>query len=188
MSRALRSLSRRGAISGLLGAVACPAGPVFAQARPTIPTNYADLLTMAREHVATLSGAHAAWGFGREEHWSVDLDQGLLEWSFPDRVVRAPAQLIGTWASDLGTLLWGWDHPSAPPGSAVAAQQVKDFADAHAIAELQAPEQPCTREQAQELACIAVLIGDLQGLYVAQASRTALAFLGFGGVAVSPRA
>lgn len=180
-----RLLSRRGAISGLLGAAV--AGPAFAQGRLAIPTAYADLLTMAREHVDALSDGHAAWGFGGEEHWSVDLDQGLIEWTFPDRVVRAPAQLIGTWASDLGTLLWGWDHPSAPPGSAVAAQQVKDFADAHAIAELQVAEQTCPREQARELASIAVLIGDLQGLYVGQASRTALAYIGFGGVSIGPR-
>jgi hypothetical protein len=179
-------LNRRAAISVLGCVLVGGAGPVFAQGRPVIPTNYADLVTMAEEHVAALSYGHSAWGFGREDHWSVDLDRGLIEWTFPDRVVSASAQLIGSWASDLGTLRWGWDHPSAPPGTAIAAQRVKEFADAHSITELQLVEPVCTREQAQELASIAVLIGDLQGLYVGQASRTAFAYIGFGTVTLSP--
>jgi hypothetical protein len=180
-------LDRRTVACGVIGALNLAPPNALAQGRPVIPTNYADLLTMAREHVSALSYGHSAWGFGREEHWAVDLDRGSIEWTLPDRMVRAPAQLIGTWASDLGTYRWGWDHPSAPPGTAVAAAQVKAFADAHRLAELQVVEPACTREHARDLASIAVLVGYLQGLYIGQASRTALAFIGFGEVELRPR-
>lgn len=151
--------------------------------RPVIPTNYAGLIEMGRAHVEALSLGHSAWGFGREERWAVDLEAGTIQWTLPDRVIaRAPVQLIGTWASDLGSFRWGWDHPAVPAGDAPAALAAKAFADAHAIAELQPVEVACTPEAAQDFACAAVLLGDLQGLYVGQASRSALAYLGFGGV------
>lgn len=157
-----------------------------AQGRPVIPTNYADLVTMARAHVDALTYGHSAWGFGRTERWAVDLDAGTIEWTLPDNVVAfAPAQLIGTWASDLGSYRWAWDHPAVAPGGAPAAQAVREFASANDIAELQPVEFECTRENANDIASVAVLIGDLQGLYVGQASRTALAYLGFGAVSLT---
>lgn len=157
-----------------------------AQGRPVIPANYADLVTMARAHVDALTYGHAAWGFGRTESWAVDLDAGTIEWTLPDNVIaRAPVQLIGTWASDLGSYRWAWDHPAASPGSAPAAQAVREFATTNGIAELQPVEFECSRESAKDFASVAVFIGDLQGLYVGQASRTALAYLGFGGVSLS---
>jgi hypothetical protein len=153
--------------------------------RPVIPTNYADLLRMAAAHVSALTQGHGSWGLGRHQTWAVDLDRGTIEWRFSDRVARAPVELIGTWASDLGTYRWGWDHPAIPAASAPSAQAVKSFADTHRISELQSVELPCSLEQAQEIASTAVLIGDLQGLFVGQASRTALAYLGFGEVTLS---
>jgi len=153
--------------------------------QPVIPTNYADLLRMAAAHVAALTYGHMSWGLGRHDNWAVDLNRGTIEWRLSDRVARAPVELIGTWASDLGTYRWGWDHPAIPAASAPSAQAVKAFADAHSIAELQSAELPCSFEQAQDIASTAVLIGDLQGLFVGQASRTALAYLGFGEVTLS---
>lgn len=162
------------------------ASDASAQGRPVIPTNYSDLISMARAHVDALSSGHAAWGFGRERNWSVDLDRGSIEWMLADNVVaRAPVELIGTWASDLDSFRWAWDHPAIPAGAAPAAQAVREFANANQITELQPVEVMCERESARDFASVAVLIGDLQGLYVGQASRTALAYLGFRAVSLT---
>ncbi len=181
-------LSRRVLALGLIGASI--AGTVMdakaQEGRPVIPTNIADLIAMGRAHVEALNTGHAAWGFGRTERWAVDLDAGSIQWVLPDGVVaRATVQLIGTWASDLGSFRWGWDHPAVAAGAAPAAAAAKAFADAHDIVELQSVEITCTPETAQDLASVAVLIGGLQGLYVGQASRTARAYLGFGGVTLT---
>jgi hypothetical protein len=175
--------NRRVATLGLIGSSFAMTNDAHAQGRPVIPTNYADLITMARAHVEALSYGHSGWGLGREEHWAVDLDAGAIEWTLADNMVaRAPVQLIGTWASDLGSFRWGWDHPAVPAGGAPAAQAARAFAEAHAIAELLRVEVACMPETAKDFASVAVLIGDMQGLYVGQASRTALAYLGFGDV------
>jgi hypothetical protein len=157
----------------------------MAQERPAIPTTFSGLMAMAREHVAALHSGHLAWGFNRIEHFEVDLDRGRIDWTLSDKMASAPAQLIGTWASDLDTYRWAWDHPAVPPELAPAAMSVREFALTHSIVELQNVEPACTREQGFDFASVAVLLGDLQGVYVGEASRTALAFIGFQGVTLS---
>ena len=154
--------------------------------RPAPPTTFSPLLEMAFNHTQALMAGHqGSWNLGQGERWDVDLAAGQIIWSFPDKVVRAPAQLIATWNSADETFLWGWDHPSAPPGTAVAAAAVKTHADAHGIAQLQEAKVECSMDDGWQLAAVAVLLGDLQGVYRGQASDTAWAYIGFGNVTIS---
>ena len=155
--------------------------------RPPLPTKFEPLQDMAFHHTQALMAAHqGSWRLGEGDQWAVDLAAGEIRWTFPDgKLVRAPGQLIATWNSADDTFLWGWDHPSAPPGSAVAAAAAKAHADAHAIEELQISKVSCSMEDGWQLAAIAVLLGDLQGVYRGQASETAWAYIGFGNVTIS---
>lgn len=151
-----------------------------------IPINFADLIVMAREHVSALRYGNSAWGFGKELNWAVDLDLGTVEWALADGLVaRAPAELLGTWASDIGSYRWAWDHPAVGPELAPAAKIVREFALKNNITELQRVEFETSREDALDFASVAVLHGDLQGLHVGQASSTAVAYIGFGEVTVN---
>jgi len=151
-----------------------------------LPNTFEELRKKAHHYTEALVSAHrSGWGLGEGERWDVDLAAGQITWTFPDKIVRAPAELIATWNSADKTFLWGWDHPSAPPDSAVAAAAVKAHADANGILELQDPKPNCPMEEGWSLAAIAVLVGELQGVYRGQASDTAWAYIGFGSVTLS---
>lgn len=102
--------------------------------------------------------------------------------------MRAPVQLIGTYADSDASFLWGWNHPSAPDGSAKAAQAVKDHADRHAMSQLQPGKMALdSADDAWPVAAIAMLAGNLQGIYRGLAAPGVYAFLGFGTVTISKR-
>lgn len=157
--------------------------------RPPLPAEFESLKTMAMTHTQALTNAHSAsWGFGSEQRWDVDLAGGVITFVFEDKLVRAPVQLIGTYSDKEGTFLWGWDHPSAPAGTATAAQAVKTHADTHAIEELQSSKLAFeTADAVWSVAAIAVLAGDLQGIYRGLAAPGVYAFLGFGEVTIRKR-
>ena len=157
--------------------------------RPNLPCDFNELQEMAFHHTQALMEAHTnTWGLGTAENWDVDLAAGQIAWSFADgKIARAPAQLIATWSSQEDTFLWGWDHPSAPPGTALAAQAVRDHAARQNIEQLLGSKVACSFEDGWQLAALAVLAGDLQGVYRGQASDTAWAYIGFGNVTLSKR-
>ena len=151
-----------------------------------IPTTYAELLTFSINYVAAQQQAHTSlWGLGTEQNWDVDLDAGTLTWHATEKgmTVTAPTQLLGTWNPDDQTFLWGWDHPSAPPGTAIAAEAVRQYATAHGIAELQPRSISCSFDECYRVAATASPIGDLQGVYRADAGGPWV-YLGFGPVSI----
>ncbi|QPH53171.1 DUF6882 domain-containing protein [Pontivivens ytuae] len=131
---------------------------------PELPTDYETLLTMAGNHVAAQQSAHSgAWRMDEARRFDVDPAAGRISWFFDDGTeASAPVQLVGTWNPQDETFLWGWDHPSAPPGTA---QAVKNYADANGIAGLQTSQIACDFDACWRIAGTASLIGDLQGLY-----------------------
>lgn len=95
----------------------------------TVEVNLADLQSRFRPDTpenAFLTQCHNAlqartdelaskWGFGSEASWNLDMNAGVLTFTFDDgRVVEKPVQVIGTFDTATGTFLWGWDHPSVP--------------------------------------------------------------------------
>lgn len=155
--------------------------------RPPLPTDFEGFQEMAFNHTQALMAGHTAgWRIDKAANWDVDLAGGHITWTFTDgKIARASAQLIATWSSQEDTFLWGWDHPSAPPGTAVAAQAVRDHAARHNIEQLLTGKVACSFEDGWQLAAMAVLAGDLQGVYRGQASDTAWAYIGFGNVTLS---
>ncbi len=153
---------------------------------PPLPKTYEALVEMGFNHTQSLMQAHInTWHLDAADQYDLDLEAGEIIWFFPDKIVRAPAQLLGTWSGQDNTFLWGWDHPSAPAGTALAARALKDYADKHNIEQLKDRKQACDFEAAWNLAAMAVLLGDLQGVYRFQASETAWVYVGFGNVTIA---
>jgi hypothetical protein len=149
------------------------------------PTTYAALAELSYEHLQTLMFAqNCVWKHDDAQTWHVDMTVGTITWQFQDKVVRATGQLLGSWYN--GRFLWGWAHPSAPPGTAVAAMAVKGYADRHGIAELQAAQPDVSFEDSWKLVAIAALIGDLQGVYRGPSgSHGTWAYIGFGPISIA---
>lgn len=151
--------------------------------RPAPPADMKSLIGIAMAHTQALQKGHVeTWGLGQGDRWDVDLQAGTISWTFADKIVRAPAELIGTYSENDGSFLWGWNHPSAPEGSAVAATAVKAHGDAHGLKELQSGKLNCKLDDCWPLSSMAVFIGDLQGVYRGQAGDGVYAFIGFGRV------
>ncbi len=173
---------------GALGGSASTAEVQLNPGLPPLPTEFDALVEFAGNHIAAQQLAHSgAWGLGDAERFDVDLQAGTITWMFTDRnmMVTAPAQLLGTWNPGDQTFLWGWAHPSAPPGTAVAAQAVKDWADQNGVVELQDRKIECDNDTCYSIAGIASPIGDLQGVYRFDAGGP-WAYVGFGNVTLNP--
>lgn len=153
----------------------------------THPTGFDALIEKAMAHTQALQSAHSkTWNMGDADRFDVDLEQDIISWTFVnEKIVSAPATLIGTWSGNDDSFLWGWDHPMSPPANANAAQAVKDYADKHNIGLLQDRKLNCALEDVWQLSAIAVLISDLQGVYRAP-SGGSFVLIGFGEITISP--
>ncbi len=164
-------------------------GPATESVADKAPTSYVPLREFAWNHVAAQQSAHEGlWSMSTAERFDCDLAGSAITWfnTAKGMTVSAPCQLLGTWNPTDSSLLWAWDHPSAPPGTAVAAQAVKAFADANQIAELQSATIGCSRDEAYEITAIASPLGDLQGIYrFESAPGAAWVYIGFGNVTMS---
>ena len=83
------------------------------QENKPIEMDYEKFKKHSLAHLQSLSDAHQkSWGFGEGEHWNADLKAGTIKWTFKDKIVTAPIQVICTYNKEKKKLLWGWDHPS----------------------------------------------------------------------------
>ena len=139
----------------------------------------------ANNHLAALTEGHRdVWNMGSAERWDADQETGIITWTFADGVtVQAPFQIVGTYNTKDGTLLWGWDHPSVVEALSKDATAVLEFAREHNIEFLQDRKVECSEDAAWELAAIATLVCDRQGAYRGPAG-TAFVFMTFGEVQI----
>jgi hypothetical protein len=140
----------------------------------------------ANNHLAALTAAHdSAWNMGAAERWDADQETGILTWTFSNGVVvKAPFQIIGTYNTKDNTFLWGWDHPSVVEPLRQDAISVLEFAKQNHIEFLQDRKVECDEEAAWDLAAIASLVCDRQGVYRGPAGTTYV-FMTFGNVEIS---
>ena len=131
-----------------------------------------------------LTAAHdASWQLG-EADWSVDQDEGTIEFASPTGIVAtAPVQIIGTYNTKDGTWLWGWDHPSVAAPLATHAKKVYAYGQQHGFDVLTTRKLQCPEEQCWELAALACMLCGAQGAYRGPAGTT-LIFFTFGSVTV----
>ncbi len=146
------------------------------------PNDHALTMARAMPHLQALTAMHAATWKIQDAAWDVDLEVGTLTFRFDDgRIVTAPVQVIGTYNTDDGTFLWGWDHPSVADAQAADANLVKAFGEKHGVAELTTRKVTITEERAWELTALACLLADAQGAYRGPSGRT-LVFMTFGAI------
>jgi hypothetical protein len=152
---------------------------------PTDPPALRQEIEKAMNGLTAATTAHdATWHLG-EADWSLDQDVGDLVFTTPQgtRAV-APAQIIGTYDTQDGTWLWGWDHPSVEPPLAKDAKKMLAYGQKHGYAKLTTRKLQITEDQAWELAALAFMVCGANGAYRGPAG-TALVFMTFGKVQLS---
>jgi hypothetical protein len=126
-----------------------------------------------------------AWGFGDTKTWSADLDTGIITFvTKDDRVVTAPVQVIGTYSSEDGTWLWGWDHPSVGHALAFDARLAKEFGERYDLEWSSTKKLICTEDEAWTFTALACHLAGAQGAYRGPAGSTYV-FMTFGDVTMN---
>ncbi len=143
------------------------------------------VLARAMPHLQAITQANVEiWGQDGAS-WTVDLDRGVIEFTNQKgMLISAPVQVIGTYDTRDGSFMWGWDHPSVPSESAVAANAVKRFATRHALKNTSDVLVNISEQEAWEFTALAAYLTDAQGAYRGPAGTT-LVFMTFGKVRIS---
>lgn len=114
-----------------------------------------------------------SWGLGHEAQWNLDLNSGLLRFTFDaGRIVEAGVQVVGTYNTQDGTFLWGWDHPSVPEPLRRAAQRVRDYGKDRGIERFTTRQIACTETEAWEFTAAAAQLDEAAGAYRGNANGT----------------
>lgn len=138
------------------------------------------VLARSMEHLRLKTQSHAdAWGLDRIERWDADLEDGVLSFSGPGLLVVAPLQVVGTYSTDDGSWLWGWDHPSVPEFLARDAERVRAFGEHHGLSRYANRKIQCTEEDAWQFTALACHLAEASGAYRGNSDST-LVFMTFG--------
>ncbi len=124
------------------------------------------------------------WGLGSTERWDADLELGIIHFGGSGGVVvSAPVQVIGTFNTENGTWLWGWDHPSVREPLAHAARLCRDFGERHRLRRFTERKIVCSENEAWEQTAVALHLSGGEGAYRGPAGST-LVFMTFGEVTI----
>ncbi len=113
-----------------------------------------------------------AWNFGQEDQWY--LDQGLAELSFtfPDVVVSAPAQIIGTWQQDTGVWTWAWADPTLPAALQEDSYRLREYGEHHGFQHLLTEFWQAEESHCWYMTALACWLCDAKGAYRGVAGNT----------------
>src|SRR5262249_33019081 len=152
------------------------------------PENLAEYRSLVEQSMEELrlktAGHDGIWRLS-EADWNVDQDAGTIAFTGSDGITATcPVQIIGTYNTQDGTWLWGWDHPSVVPGLQEHARRVKVYGQQHGIERLTTQKLECEEAEAWEFTALACKLCDAQGAYRGPAGST-LVFMTFGTVTLS---
>jgi hypothetical protein len=144
-------------------------------------------LTIARannEMQLRTEAAIGTWGLDKSS-WAVDLEVGVITFTNKEKgwVITAPVQVVGTYNTDDGTWLWGWDHPSVPEPCGGHARLVRDFGEKYGLNALTARKVAISMEDAWQFTALACHLGGGQGGYSGP-SGPARVFMTYGTVSI----
>ncbi|HYC72982.1 MAG TPA: hypothetical protein VEB66_17350 [Opitutaceae bacterium] len=126
------------------------------------------------------SSAHESlWGLGHAERWDLNQKDGRLIFTFPDKIVSCPAQIIGTWHRPSQTWRWAWSNQSVEKPLTAHSEMIRAYGAERKIEQLITAKWSAAEEDAWQMAALACVIGDAQGIYRGPAGET-FVFIAFG--------
>ncbi len=128
----------------------------------------------------------STWRFGKSERWDFSQDTGELVFTFPDMIVRAPAQIIGSLDSREGTWMWAWANSSISDSLARDSARVREYGEQHHIRRLTTPTWPGEEMDGWHMAALANRLCESNGVYRGPASTT-FVFFTFGQVQLTKK-
>ncbi|WP_438918332.1 DUF6882 domain-containing protein [Kosakonia cowanii] len=148
-------------------------------------------LTIARANNEMQQRTQAAtemWGIDSAE-WGVDLDAGTITFTNHEKgwVITAPVQVVGTYDTEEGSWLWGWDHPSVREPLGEYAACARTFGEQHGLEALTTRQISASTEDAWTFTALACHLGGGQGGYSGLAGTTRV-FMVYDNVTINKQA
>jgi hypothetical protein len=112
------------------------------------------------------------WHLGEEESWDFSQDTEELVFTFPNVIVRARAQIIGTFDSLSKTWMWSWVNPSISNSLTRDALRVREYGEAQHIKRLTTPKWPAEEMDAWQMTALANRLCESNGAYRGPADST----------------
>lgn len=149
------------------------------------PADLRPQVEKAMHGLRALTSAHDGMFQIGSAAWSVDQDEGTIVFDSPKGLrATAPVQIIGTYNTEDGTWLWGWDHPSVSPPLAEHAKRVHAYGTQKGFDILTTRKLTCPEDQCWELTALACLLCKAQGAYRGAAGPARI-FMTFGEITLT---
>jgi hypothetical protein len=116
--------------------------------------------------------------------WGVDMETGKITFTFPDRIVSADVQIVGTLHN--GEFMWGWDHPSVPKPLRRAAELAKKWGEDNAQSSYTSRLVPADIDKAWEFTAVAARLDKASGTY-SGAAGAARIYMTYGTLTMKKR-
>ena len=159
-------------------------GPVAGTGGATV--DFEALLRVSMEELLQKTQGHQeTWLFGKEEQWNLDPGRGELAFSFPGRLIVAPAQVIGTLDLQAGQWTWSWADGSIPDNLSAHAAQLREFGEQNGIPRLTTPEWGAEETDCWYMAALACHLFGFNGAYRGPA-ESIYSFITFGQIQPNP--
>jgi hypothetical protein len=148
---------------------------------------YEHLLQKAMNDLQAKQSAHQAlWGLGTADRWDINQDDGNLVFTFTNKVVTCPAQIIGSFNSDKGTWMWAWHNKSIAEQLTRDSRKLLELGRSKGYEKLTEPVWTGTEDDAWQMAALATLHCNAQGAYRGPSSAGHLfVFMTFGEVKIT---
>lgn len=146
---------------------------------PKSAPDLGELILQGEDIIVRLGETHRIrWGLGSAQRWDLDQTTGVITWTFPDKTVTAPAQIIGSHNVEAGSWLWAWANPSLEPIMCSAAERVREWGEQNGVGRLLEPKMDCDAEMAGTLAALSARVTEATGFYRALGTSTLLITFG----------
>lgn len=127
---------------------------------------------------------HQHWGLGTAASWTVDQQAGVIRWSFPDKEVEAPVQIIGSHDPRAGSWLWAWANESVVPPLRRDAERARAWGEANGQASLTVPRIDADEATAMLLTTVVFRMANASGFYRGPAGPSVV-YMTFGVVTIT---
>lgn len=144
-----------------------------AEPPPANASEFESLLRSAMDELMVRTRTHQdAWNFGQEEQWFLDQGSAELSFTFPDVVVSAPAQIIGTWQQDTGIWTWAWADPTVPAPLQEDSYRLREYGEHHGFQHLLTESWQAEESHCWYMTALACWLCDAKGAYRGVAGNT----------------
>jgi hypothetical protein len=143
------------------------------------------LLRSSMDELLIKTRAHQEdWDFGEHDQWFLNQGSAELVFTFPDFVVSASPQVIGTFDTDDHLWTWAWADSELPDHLKVASLRVKDYGAQHGFQHLLTPSWPAEESHCWYMTALACRLCGSEGAFRG-VSGNVHSFISFCGVEIS---